>query len=622
MVGSHKNFSSYFMYRKNYSTRKYVIIAGFVTVAVIFLIRLFYLQVYTNQYQLSARDIALRRIIEYPARGRIYDRNHKLLVYNDAVYDLMVIPRQVKSMDTIKFCKLLQIDKAFFIKRLKKARHYSYYKPSIFLKQLSKKDKGPIEEIMYEFPGFYFQTRTLRHYPFPVAAQLLGNVGEVTPRDLKRDHYYRSGDYIGKSGLEWYYEKKLRGKKGSRLVEVDVHNNVKGNFQNGKYDTLAFAGADLTLSLDEKLQAYGQLLMKNKKGAIVAIQPKTGQILAFVSSPTYDPNLLVGRKRSENYTKLLHDPLKPLMNRACSATYPPGSTFKPIQALIALHDGVITAKTLFTNQGFQSKPIPTDAPFSPVDLKDAITFSDNVYFWKTFRRILNNPQFPNVHAAYVNWYNKVKSFGFGQVFNTDIPYDQPGNIPSKHYFNKLYRGSWNALTVRSLSIGQGEILVTPVQIANEAAIMANRGYYIAPHFIKSIGKDDTLPARFTKKHYVAVQNPLYYRQVIEGMKEVFDSSLGTARFYHLDSIPQAGKTGTAQNPHGKDHSIFMAFAPVKNPQIAIAVVVENAGFGATWAAPIASLMIEKYLRGYTKRPLLEKRIMDGDLIHNKRLKRP
>ncbi len=610
------------MYRKDYSTRKYVIIAAFVLVAFIFVVRLFYLQVYTNQYKLSARDIALRRVVEYPARGRIYDRHHRLLVYNDAVYDLMVIPRQVKKMDTAKFCRLLQISKDFFIRQMKKAKHYSYYKPSIFLKQLSKKEKGPIEEVMYEFPGFYFQTRTLRHYPHPVAAHVLGSVGEVSPADIRRDPYYQQGDYIGKSGIEWFYEKELRGKKGSRLVEVDVHNNVKGSFQNGRYDTLAVPGADLTLSLDEDLQAYGQRLMQNKKGSIVALVPQTGEILAFISSPEFDPNLLVGRERSANYLKLLHDSLKPLLNRASSGTYPPGSTFKLVQALIGLQEHVVTPNTLFTCQGTASKPIAcSHNHVSPLRMKLAIELSCNSYFWKTFRAIINNPHFSNTHDAYDAWYKKVIRFGFGHKFNTDIPFEKPGNIPTRSYYNKVYRGSWNALTIRSLSIGQGEILVTPVQLANLAAIIANSGYYVKPHFLIGMSGDDTLSGKYKKKYRVAI-NPKYFKVARQAMEEVFSGLEGTARFYQMDSITQAGKTGTVQNPHGKDHSIFMAFAPVEHPKIAIAVVVENAGFGSTWAAPIASLMMEHYLRGKTNRPRLEKRIMNGDLIHNHKVKKP
>ena len=588
----------------------------FVFIALVFLARLFYLQVASNQYKLSARNIALRTIIEYPPRGRIFDRNHQLLVYNDAVYDLMVIPRQVNNIDTMKFCRLLQIDKDFFIRQMKKARHYSYYKPSVFLKQLSKKEKGPIEEIMYEFPGFYFQTRMLRHYPHPVAAHLLGNVGEVNQRDLKRDQFYRQGDYIGKSGIERYYEKVLRGKKGSRIVEVDVHNNVKGEFQNGRFDTLAVPGTDLTLSLDEKLQAYGEKLMQNKVGSIVAIDPASGEILAMVSSPTYDPNLLVGRPRSKNYMTLLHDSLNPLINRAISGTYPPGSTFKLVNALIGLQDKVITVNTPFTCQGTASKPIAcSHNHVSPLRLEEAIALSCNSYFWKTFKRIINNPAFENNHLAYEDWYKKVISFGFGHRFNTDIPFEKPGNIPTRNYYDKLYRGSWNALTIRSLSIGQGEILVTPVQLANLAVIIANQGTYISPHFLTAMSGNDTLSARFKSIHKVDIDQA-YFKIAKHSMEEVFDGAEGTARFYKLDSLTQAGKTGTVQNPHGADHSIFMAFAPVDHPKIALAVVVENAGFGSVWAAPIASLMMEKYLRGGTKRKRLEKRILQGDLIHH------
>jgi len=574
------------------------------------------MQVMSNQYKLSARNIALRTVVEYPPRGRIFDRNHKLLVYNDAVYDLLVIPRQVKVIDTLKFCRLLQIDKAFFKQQMADAKHYSYYKPSVFLKQLSKKDKGPIEEILYEFPGFYFQRRMLRHYPHPIAAHLLGSVGEVNPGDLRNDPFYSQGDYIGKTGIEQYYEKELRGQKGSRIVEVDVHNNVKGSFQNGRFDTLAVPGADLTLSLSAKLQAYGEKLMQNKKGSIVAIDPGSGEILAMVSSPSYDPNLLVGRQRSKNYLMLLHDSLNPLINRAISGLYPPGSTFKLVDALIALQDGVITKNTPFTCQGTASKPIACSHDHvSPLKLERAIALSCNSYFWKTFQRIIDNPAFSNTHLAYEDWYNKVMTFGFGQAFKTDIPFEKKGSIPTRRYYDKLYHGSWNALTVRSLSIGQGEILATPVQMANLAAIIANQGFYISPHFLVKMSGDDSLSERYKKIHKINIK-AAYFKIARRSMQKVFDEDDGTARFYKMDSISQAGKTGTVQNPHGKDHSIFMAFAPVDHPTIALAVIVENAGYGATWAAPIASLMIEKYLRGNIKRKRLEKRIMQGDLIHH------
>ncbi len=605
------------MYKKDYSDRKYFIIGFIVLIAIGFVVRLFYLQVIDNSYKLSAKNIALRTEIAYPARGRIYDRNSDLLVFNDAVYDLMVIPGQVKNIDTTKFCKLLNIGKKYFIRRLKKAKHYSYYKPSVFTKQLSKREFGPFEEKLYEFQGFYYQTRTLRHYVHPIAAHLLGSIGEVNLRDLKKDSYYRQGDYIGKSGIERFYEKVLRGKKGSKIVEVDVHNRVTGSFQNGKFDTLAIPGDNLYLSIDYRLQAYGEKLMQNKVGSIVAIEPSSGEILSMVSSPCFDPSLLVGRQRSENYNMLLHDTLHPLLNRAVNGTYPPGSTFKLINALIGLQEGVVTKHTLFSCQGTQSKPIACSHNHrSPLSLKDAIAISCNSYFWKTFKAILHSSKYNNVHKAYHEWYLKVRSFGLGKKLDTDIPYQRSGNIPDNAYFDKLYHKSWDALTVRSLSIGQGEILVTPIQLANMVAIIANKGWYYPPHFLKSTESIDTTSAKYHKRINCLIDTT-YFKIVQDAMKKVFNNDEGTAHFYQTPLFSQAGKTGTVQNPHGKDHSIFVAFAPVEHPKIAIAVIVENAGYGSTWAAPVASLMMEKYIRDTISRKQLEKRIMEGDLIHNK-----
>ncbi len=605
------------MLKREYNGRKYVIAGIIILVAVIFGIRLFFLQIIDNGTKVSAENIALRTETVYPARGRIYDRNHKLLVYNEAVYDLMVIPRQVKNIDTLKFCKLLNIDKEYFIKKINKAKRYSRYKPSVFVKQLSKEEFGPLQEKLYEFPGFYAQTRTLRHYPLSIAAHLLGSVGEVNSRELKKDNFYRQGDYIGKSGIEKYYEKILRGKKGSRLVEVDVHNRVKGSFQNGKYDTAAIPGNSIILSIDSKLQLYGEALMKNKKGSIVAIEPSTGEILCMISSPDFDPNLLVGRQRSKNYVKLLHDTLKPLMNRAVTGQYPPGSTFKLVNALIGLQEKAISPNTFFSCQGTQSKPIAcSHNHVSPLALKEAIALSCNSYFWNTFSATLHLPKYHNQHEAYREWRNYVLKFGFGKPFSTDIPYERGGNIPDNNYYDKLYRGSWNALTVRSLSIGQGEILVTPFQLANLAAVIGNRGYYYPPHFLKHIEGSDTLVQSYKIKKETSIDSA-NFNTVVDAMQMVFDSDEGTARFYKTKLFSQAGKTGTVQNPHGKDHSIFIAFAPVEKPEIAVAVIVENAGFGSTWAAPIASLIMEKFITGEVSRKRLEKRIMEGDLINNK-----
>lgn len=602
------------MYIKDYSRRKYIIIGVFILMAILFISRLFYLQIIDNSYKLTADNIVLRNVREYPPRGRIYDRNNNLLVYNEAAYDLMVIPRQVKNLDTLAFCHLIDMDTATFVAQMKKAKKYSYYKPSVFVKQISKKDMGQIEEKLFLFDGFYTQTRTLRHYTLPTAGHLLGSIGEVNPSDIKNDGFYKSGDYIGKSGIERYYEKYLRGESGNTIIEVDVHNRVKGSFQEGKFDTLAIPGQDLMLTIDGDLQWYGEQLMQNKKGSIVAIDPTTGEILALVSSPAYDPNLLVGRERSKNYTRLLQDTIKPLINRATMGTYPPGSTFKMVNALIALQEGAINKNTQFTCQGKLSSPIRcTHDHQTPLKLAMAIQQSCNPFFWNTFNAILNNPKFANSHQGYESWYKDVVSFGFGQGFHTDIPYEADGNVPSQEYYDKLYRGSWNALTVRSLSIGQGEILITPIQLANLSVIIANQGYFYPPHLLKELDGSDTLMTLFRIKRNTRIDKE-YFDIVQESMLDVFEADHGTARYYALDSIRQCGKTGTVQNPHGDDHSLFIAFAPLENPKIALAVIVENSGYGSTWAAPIASLMIEKYLRKGTKRLELEEKMMAGNLL--------
>ena len=607
------------MYVKDYSSRKIVVIGIFILVAIVFIIRLFYLQVIDNSYKLSAENIVLRYVTQYPARGRVFDRNGELLVYNEAAYDLMIIPRQVKNPDTALLCKILGISTEEFVKQITKAKRYSYYKPSVFTKQISKDDAGPLGEELYQFPGFYLQTRTLRNYPFPIAAHLLGSIGEVGEKEIEKDAFYQAGDYIGKSGIEKYYENELRGKKGLKVLAVDVHNREKGSYQNGKYDTLPIAGNDLFIGLDAQLQYYGERLMQNKKGSIVAIDPNTGEILTMITSPGYDPNKLVGRKRSENYRQLRSDTLKPLLNRAISGTYPPGSTFKMINALVALQEKAISPQTEFSCKGPLSSPIKcTHNHKTPLDLEGAIAQSCNPYFWNTFKNILNKTG--DVKMGFENWYNDVLSLGFGKKFNTDIPYEVSGNIPTKAYYDKLYRGSWNALTVRSLSIGQGEILVTPIQLANIVSIIANKGYFYPPHLLRNMDVKDSISEKFTTKQLTAIDSK-YFDIVQNAMFEVFEGEHGTARWYKMDSITQCGKTGTVQNPHGEDHSMFIAFAPLENPKIAITVIVENAGFGSTWAAPIASLMIEKYLTGEVLRKVTEKKMMEGDLIHESQEKR-
>lgn len=587
----------------------------FILIASLYVFRLFYLQVIDNSYKFSAENIVLRTVTQYPARGIIRDRNNNLMVYNDAVYDLMVIPRQAKNIDTLRFCTLAGISIEEYIKKMKKAKRYSWYKPSVFIKQISKEDFGRFTEELYHFHGFYAQSRSLRKYPLPIAGHLLGSIGEVNRREIEKDAFYHSGDYIGKSGIEKYYEKYIRGKKGSKLIEVDVHNREKGSYQNGKYDTLAEPGKDLVLGIDAELQWYGEQLMDNKKGSIVAIDPKSGEILALISSPGFDPNLMIGRKRSKNYGVLLKDTLKPLLNRAIGGTYPPGSTFKMINALVALQEGAIVKETTFDCKGPLSRPIKcTHNHFTPLDLAGAITQSCNPYFWNTFKSILTHPKFKDSHEGFKAWYEDVLSFGFGKKFDTDIPFEVSGNIPTNDYYDKVYRGSWNALTVRSLAIGQGEILVTPIQLANMAVIISNMGHYYKPHFLREMEDNDSLKLKYKQRISTKIE-PKYFEIVNKSMFEVFEGEHGTARWYKMDSISQAGKTGTVQNPHGEDHSMFIAYAPVDNPQIALSVIVENGGFGSKWAAPIASLMIEKYLRGEIKRKNLEKRILEGDLIN-------
>ncbi len=598
-----------------YKDRKLVLLGIFTVVSLILLLRLAYLQLYDDSYLLSAENNVVRKVMIYPNRGLIYDRNGELLVYNDAVYDLMVIPRNIKDFDTLAFCRLLSITDSTFKVKIKKARKYSTYKPSIFLKQLTKDEYAYIQESLFDYSGFFVQQRSLRKYPNPIAAHILGFIGEANNRDIEKDKYYKSGDFIGKSGLERIYEKKLRGKRGTKYMLVDVHNRKKGSYKEGKYDSIAKQGTTLFLSLDNKLQAYGELLMTNKIGSIAAIEPATGEILALVTSPAYNPNLLVGRIRSKNYSKLYKDSLRPLINRAVSGYYPPGSTFKLLQTSIAVEEGVANKNTAYSCQGPNSVPIKcTHFHQTPLKLAGAIQQSCNPYFWKTFQAIINNrKKYHNSKEAYEQWVSYVSGFGLGKKFHTDIPFEKSGNIPKAEYFDKVYgEGHWNALTIRSLSIGQGEILVTPLQLANVTAVIANKGYYYPPHFLISTGQIGN-----RVNHYKKVFSGIHsssFDIVHEGMIEVFESEHGTARWYKVPGIKIGGKTGTVQNPHGDDHSIFVAAAPMENPQIVIAVVVENAGFGSTWAAPIATLMIEKYLNDTIQRKSLEKKIIEGNLL--------
>lgn len=601
--------------KRNFAERKYIIIILFVFTGLVFLIRLFYLQVFDTSYILSAESNVLRQNTIYPNRGLIYDRNDKLLVYDEAAYDLLVIPGQVKTLDTVEFCNLLNITDSIFTLRMNKARKYSRYKPSTFVAQITKEEFGFIEEKLYKFPGFFVQSRSLRKYPYPIAAHMLGYIGEVNNRDIEASSYYRMGDYIGKSGLERFYEKELRGQKGVDVVLVDVHNREMGSYRGGRFDTVAEQGKNLYLSLDAELQAFGEELMQNKIGSIVAIDPRTGGILAFITSPVYDPNLLVGRVRGENFANLNKDTLKPLLNRAIMGTYPPGSTFKMVNALVGLQESVLGEYTSYSCSGPASKPIRcTHNHITPLQLQEAIEQSCNPYFWNVYRSVITNSKYGSVKEAYTAWRNHVISLGFGGRFNTDIPFELSGNIPEAAYYDKVYQeGHWNALTIRSLAIGQGEILITPLQLANLAVVIANKGFYYPPHLVHAIGTKDNIIGRFNEKKQSTI-NARHFNVVQEAMLEVFEGDHGTARWAKLEGVQICGKTGTVQNPHGKDHSMFIAFAPKDNPQIAMTVIVENSGYGSTWAAPIASLMVEKYLNDTISRPHVVKRMVEGNLI--------
>lgn len=599
----------------NLSDRKIVISFIFIIVGLIFIIRLFYVQIINDKYKIDSDQNVLREVIQYPARGLIYDRNGILLVYNEAAYDLMIVPKQVKEMDTLSFCKLLGIEIESFRTKFKKASDYSRYKPSVLEKEISSKEYGKIQEKLFEFPGFYAQTRTLRKYPRESAAHVLGYIGEVDQQIIDNDSYYKSGDYIGKSGIELSYESLLRGKRGVKRVLVDVHNREKGSYLDGEMDTMAVTGSTIYLSIDAVIQEYGEKLMQNKRGSIVAIEPSTGEILALVSAPAYNPNLLVGRDVKKNYPVLSNDELKPLFNRALMASYPPGSTFKTIQALIGMQDGVITENSGFpcikSNVGCHNHPNATS-------VTESIKMSCNPYYFNVFRKILlqgkSTSLFKDSEIGLAKWSKQVKKFGLGERLETDLPAIKKGFIPDVAFYDKWYgKGRWAFSTIYSLSIGQGEVGVVPLQMANLSAILSNRGYYYTPHLLKRIDKTDTIPQIFRRKHDVGIEKQ-YFNPVIEGMLKVVYEAGGTARQARIDSIDVCGKTGTAQNPHGEDHSIFIAFAPKDNPKIAIAVYIENAGFGGTWAAPIASLIMEKYLKGSIKDTIKENRILNANLM--------
>ena len=583
--------------------RKFII-AGIATlIVVIYIVRLFVLQIMSDDYRKSADSNAFLKKVEFPSRGVITDRNGELLVYNQPSYDIMVVMNEAKGhIDTLDFCRAIGITKEYFIKRMNDIKDrtknpgYSRFTQQMFMSQLSEKDFSVFHEKMFRFPGFYVQRRSIRQYQYPHAAHVLGDVAEVSPSDIEEDDYYQPGDYMGKLGIERYYEKQLRGEKGVQVLLRDAHGRIQGKYMNGKFDKRPVAGKDLTLSLDIKLQALGERLMEGKIGSIVAIEPKTGEVLCMVSSPTYDPRSMVGRQRSKTHRELSQNVWKPLLNRSIMGQYPPGSTFKTSQALTYMTEGIISPHTMYPcSHGFNYKGLHVGCHGhgAPLAIVDALSTSCNSYFcWGLYHMIGAKSKYKTSAEAMNKWRDYMVSMGFGYKLGIDLPGEKRGLIPNGDYYNNAYKGSWNGLTVISISIGQGEVNLTPLQIANLGATIANRGYYITPHVVKKV-KGEPLDSAFTTKHFTMADRSAY-DWVVAGMRSSVIK--GTCKAANRSDYLVCGKTGTAQN-RGQDHSVFMGFAPMDDPKIAIAVYVENGGFGAEFGVPIGALMMEQYING-------------------------
>jgi len=613
--------------RKNYNLekRKYVIGGFIIVIALIYVVRLFNLQLADEQYKKWADSNAFLKKTVYPSRGLIYDRNGELVVFNQPAYDVMLIPRDVQPFDTLDFCHTLnitpeQLDKRFADMKDKRLNPgYSTYTPQRLLAQLSAQDYGRLQEKLYRFPGFFIQKRILRQYKHPTAANVLGNIREVSQADIDRDDYYAAGDYTGDLGIEKSYEPYLRGVKGVEILIRDARGRIQGRYEDGAADIAPISGRDLRLSLDINLQQYAESLMVGKRGAVVAIEPATGEILCMVSMPSYDPTLLVGRQRGKNYQELVKDDSWPLFDRALMGAYPPGSTFKPTQGLIFLQEGVIDLHTAYPcAHGYISGGLRVGCHGhgSPLPLKPALQTSCNAFFCWGFKAMIDNKRskYGSSAKAFEVWKNHLVSMGYGYKLGVDLPGESRGFIPNAKFYDKFYsEGRWSANTIISVSIGQGEILATPLQIANLSATIANRGHFITPHVVKAI-QDTVMPPNLLKVRYPTVESH-FYEDVAEGMRMAVTG--GTCRKAALPDIEVCGKTGTAQNPHGKDHSAFMGFAPYKDPKIAVAVYVENGGWGATFGVPIGSLVMEKYLKGSIapERKYLEEQMLNTTLYY-------
>lgn len=612
--------------RKNYNLekRKYVI-GGFIAlIALIYLVRLFDLQINDSRYKQSADSNAFLKKTVYPSRGLIYDRNGELVVFNQPAYDVMLIPRDVQPFDTLDFCATLNITPEQLRKRFADMRDkrlnpgYSSYTPQKLITQLSSQDYGRLQEKLYRFPGFFIQKRILRQYNHATAANVLGNIREVNADDVERDDYYSPGDYTGDLGVEKSYEPYLRGHKGVEILIRDARGRIQGRYEDGARDVAPISGRDLRLSLDIKLQEYAESLMVGKRGAVVAIEPSTGEILCMVSSPTYDPRLLVGRQRGENYRKLVNDESWPLYDRAYMAAYPPGSTFKPTQGLILLQEGIINLNTTYPcyhgyiNGGLR---VGCHSHGSPLPLKPALQTSCNAFFCWGFKNMIDRrSKYGSSAKAFEVWKNHLVSMGYGYKLGLDLPGEKRGFLPNAKFYDKFYtEGHWSGNTIISVSIGQGEVLATPLQIANLCATIANRGWFITPHVVKEI-QDTVMPGELLERRRPTIDEH-WYADVAEGMRMAVTG--GTCRRAALRDIEVAGKTGTAQNPHGKDHSAFMGFAPYTEPKIAVAAYVENAGFGATFGVPIGSLVMEKYLTGTIapERKYMEEQMLNTSLYY-------
>lgn len=590
---------------KNYGLeyRRFVIAGVATFIVIVYIIRLFTLQLMSDDYKKNADSNAFLKKIAYPSRGVIKDRHGKLLVYNQPSYDIMVVMNEAKNhLDTLEFCEALGITREEFDERMEAIKDrsknpgYSRFTEQMFMSQLSDHDFSVLQEKMYRFPGFYAQKRSIRQYEYPYAAHVLGDVAEVSPSDIEEDDYYQSGDYIGKLGVERYYEKYLRGEKGVQILLRDAHGRIQGSYKDGELDRPPVPGKNLTLGIDIDLQALGERLLEGKIGSIVAIEPKTGEVLCMVSSPTYDPRMMVGRQRSKSHIELSRNSWKPLLNRSIMGQYPPGSTFKTTQALTFMSEGIITAQTAYPcYHGFVYKGLRVGCHGhgSPLPLVPALSTSCNGYFcWGLYHMMGNRQKYPTVQVAMDKWRDYMVSMGFGYRLGIDLPGERRGLIPNAMFYDKAYKGSWNGLTVISISIGQGEVNATPLQIANLGATIANRGYFITPHVVKKI-EDNKLDTLYTNRRYTMASRQAY-EAVVQGMRSA--ALGGTCHELAKYDFMACGKTGTAQN-RGHDHSVFMGFAPMDDPKIAVAVYVENGGWGATYGVPIGGLIMEKYLHG-------------------------